>query len=344
MLDPFMGGATTLVEARTLGRHSVGCDVSSLSVFLARVKTTPLSEAGLRTVSNWLQSLPEHLNLRLAPVRAFEWQHAGYQRNLPWPIRKTIELALARLHELPQRRQRQFARCLLLKAGQWALDCRECIPSAEQFRLELFGFLDGFIKGMREYRQAIRDNLPPARANAITISIHSAAADLPASNAFASLPKKPTLVITSPPYPGVYVLYHRWKVRGRKESPAPFWVADCQDGQGQAHYCFGHRKQRGLTSYFNGVRESFAAVRQVIDPNALVVQMLAFSNPGWQLPRFLDAMREAGFDEVAPLSLGISAVGRVWRSVPGRRWFALIQDRLATSEELVVFHRPTHCR
>lgn len=243
ILDPFMGGATTLVEARALGRHAVGSDINSLSVFLSRVKTTPLGDNDLGRIEDWVWNLPEHLNLHRPPVRAAWWQEAGYQRNLPWPIRKTIELALARLHELPRQRQQRFARCLFLKAGQWALDCREYIPSAEEFRLELLEFLDCLIKGMREFRQAVQDNPPPDQANAITISIQSAAADLPASGVFASLPKKPTLVVTSPPYPGVYVLYHRWKVRGRKESPAPFWVADCQDGQGQAHYCFGRRKQ-----------------------------------------------------------------------------------------------------
>ena len=36
VLDPFMGGATTLVEARTLGRHAVGSDINSLAVFLGR--------------------------------------------------------------------------------------------------------------------------------------------------------------------------------------------------------------------------------------------------------------------------------------------------------------------
>jgi hypothetical protein len=340
VLDPFMGGATTLVEARALGRHALGSDINSLSVFLSRVKTTPLSDNDLRCVEDWVRGLPEHLNLHRPPVRAEWWRAAGYQRNLPWPIRKTIELALARLHELPRQRQRRFARCLFVKAGQWALDCRERVPSAEQFRLELFELLDGLIKGMREFRQAVRDNPPPDRAKAITISIHSSAADLPASNRFASLPKKPTLVVTSPPYPGVYVLYHRWKVRGRKESPAPFWVADCQDGQGQAHYCFGHRKQRGLTTYFNGIRESFDGVRQVIDPSALVVQMVAFSEPDWQLPSFLEAMDAAGFQEKMPQSLGILSEGRVWRNVPGRRWFALIQGDLSTSTELVLFHRP----
>jgi hypothetical protein len=102
----------------------------------------------------------------------------------------------------------------------------------------------------------------------------------------------------------------------------------------------GHRKQRGLTTYFTGIRESFAGVREVIDPTALVVQMVAFSEPDWQLPSFLEAMNSAGFQELMPQSLGILSEGRLWRNVPGRRWFALIQGDLSTSTELVLFHRP----
>jgi hypothetical protein len=335
-----MGGATTLIEARALGRHAVGSDVNSLSVFLGQVKTTPLGEDDLNKVIDWVWELPEHLNLRLPPVRDAAWVKAGYQRNLPWPMRKSIELALARIHRLPRKGQQRFARCILLRVGQWALDCRERIPSAAEFRDELLDCLDSFTDGMREFRQALRDHPAPGSSHALTISIQCPAAEIAAhAGAFSTLPKRPMLVLTSPPYPGVYVLYHRWKVRGRKESPAPFWVADCQDGQGQAHYCFGHRKQHGLTTYFNGIRESFAGVRQVIDPSALVVQMVAFSEPEWQIPRYLKAMQEAGFEEVSPKSLGIPVDGRLWRSVPGRRWFALIQGSLATSKELVLFHR-----
>jgi hypothetical protein len=340
ILDPFMGGATTLVEARTLGRHAVGSDINALSVFLARVKTTALSDNDLARIEDWVFDLPEHLNLHRPPVRAEWWQAAGYQRNLPWPIRKLTELALARLPVLPRQRQQWFARCLLLRTGQWALDCRERIPSAAEFRQELFIFLEGFVKGMREYRQAVRNNCPQCERRVFSLALQRAAADLPAEKVLARLPKRPTLVLTSPPYPGVYVLYHRWKVRGRKESPAPFWVTGCQDGQGQAHYCFGHRKQRGLTTYFNGIRESFAGVRQVIDPSALVIQLVAFSEPDWQLPRFLEAMDSAGFHELMPQSLGIPSEGRLWRNVPGRRWFALIQGNLSTSTEVVLFHRP----
>lgn len=339
VLDPFLGGATTLVEARSLGRHAVGSDVSSLSVFLARVKTTPLGDHDLRRVVEWVKDLPQHLNLHQPPMRAIEWQRKDYQRSLPWPIRKTIEFALARISDLPLQRQQRFARCLFLRAGQWALDCRSRIPTATEFRTELFEFLNSLVEGMRDFRKAVRDNPPPGESHALTITAHSSAANLSAAK-LTELPKRPTLVVTSPPYPGVYVLYHRWKVLGRKETAAPFWVAGCQDGQGQAHYSFGHRKQRGLTKYFDGIRASFSGVREVIDPAALVVQMVAFSEPEWQIPKFLDSMAQAGFVEVMPYSLGLPIAGRLRRMVPGRRWFALIQGNLSTSQELVLFHRP----
>jgi hypothetical protein len=340
VLDPFMGGGTTLVEASVLGRHSIGCDVNALAVFLTRVKTTALSDNDLENIADWVCDLPEHLNLHRPAIRAESWQAAGYQRNLPWPIRKLTELALARLPLLPRQRQQRFARCLLLKAGQWALDCRERIPSAEEFRRQLLSFLDIFVEGMREYRAAARKSHPPGVQKTISLPLHCAAADLAGKWALRSLPKNPTLVVTSPPYPGVHVLYHRWNVVGRRESPAPYWVADCLDGQGASFYTFGDRRHRGLLRYFDGIRESFAGVRQVIDPSALVIQLVAFSEPNWQLPRFLEAMDSAGFQELTPQSLGILSEGRLWRNVPGRRWFALIQSNLSTSTELVLFHRP----
>jgi hypothetical protein len=80
-------------------------------------------------------------------------------------------------------------------------------------------------------------------------------------------------------------------------------------------------------------------VRRVIAPAALVVQLVAFKEPDWQLSRYLESMSAAGFDEVLPASLGIPVQGRLWRKVPGRRWFALIQGELATSQEVVLFHR-----
>jgi tRNA G10 N-methylase Trm11 len=54
VLDPFMGGGTTLVEACSFGRKAVGTDISSLATFTAKVKTTPLSENDFKKISDWL--------------------------------------------------------------------------------------------------------------------------------------------------------------------------------------------------------------------------------------------------------------------------------------------------
>ena len=192
IFDPFMGGATTLVEAR-VGRHAVGSDIRTLSVFLSRVKTTPLSENDIMNVVDWIWDLPEHLNLHLPPVRVEEWQNAGYQRHVPWPIRKSIELAIARIGELRTRQQR-FARCILLRIGQWAWTAAEYIPSAAQFRNELIDCLDAFTKGMREFRDAVKEHPAPRRSSSITLSIHCPAAEIPdPCGRLNSLPKRPNL-------------------------------------------------------------------------------------------------------------------------------------------------------
>ena len=339
VLDPFMGSGTTLVEALTQGRRAVGSDVNSLATFLATVKTSTLSENDLETVIEWADALPDHLNLHSPAARAIEWKEAGYQVHLPWRHRKTIEFILDRLQVLPRRRQQRFVRGVLLKLSQWALDCRQHIPSIPQFREEFYGCLNLFLQGMREYREAVLTNRLPDGRKPTAACLQKKASELAEVGHLASMPAK--LVVTSPPYPGVYVLYHRWKVRGRKETPAPYWLADCRDGQGQAYYCFGDRRIEGLPAYFDGIRESFTGVRQVVDPDALVVQMVSFKEPDWQIPAYLDAMNDAGFVEIMPRELGIAAADRLWRDVPGRRWFALIQGSLATSQEVVLFHRPS---
>ena len=49
VLDPFLGGGTTAVEALALGRSVIGTDISSLAVFVAQVKTTSYSDAEFKT-------------------------------------------------------------------------------------------------------------------------------------------------------------------------------------------------------------------------------------------------------------------------------------------------------
>ena len=83
ILDPFMGGGTTLVEAITCGRHAIGTDINPLAAFVTKVKTTPLRRKELSVIEQWASALCEHLNLHLKPVRDQKWLEGDYQKDLP---------------------------------------------------------------------------------------------------------------------------------------------------------------------------------------------------------------------------------------------------------------------
>ena len=53
VLDPFMGGGTTVIEALATGRRAIGLDINALAVLIARVKTTPLSVSDWRALEQW---------------------------------------------------------------------------------------------------------------------------------------------------------------------------------------------------------------------------------------------------------------------------------------------------
>jgi hypothetical protein len=151
--------------------------------------------------------------------------------------------------------------------------------------------------------------------------------------------RPPNLVVTSPPYPGIHVLYHRWQVQGRRETPAPFWIADCRDGQGAAFYTFGDRRKHD-EGYFGRLQSTFAAVRRVVATGCVVAQLVGFARPHEHLPLYLEAMRRAGFEEYDTAGEGRRPSGQeFWRSVPNRKWYNWLRPEINAASEVLLLHR-----
>jgi len=338
VLDPFSGGATTLVEAQALGRIGIGLDVNELSCFISAAKTTVLSDHDIAALTSWTHAMVSNLNLRVKARRPKTWIENGYQRNIngvrTWRIRKALELALGRIDLLDHARQKRFARALLLRTGQWALDCRTNVPTLEEFRNQLLINLEAMLKGAKEYSALIRNRDPIDRPGG-PIILHRSA------EALETDPRirrhgPPRLVLTSPPYPGVHVLYHRWQIFGRKETPAPYWIANVLDGNGLSYYTFGDRKAPELRKYFETAQSAFGSIAKVADDQTLIVQMVAFSDASWQLPEYLERMQSAGLREVF---LPNHERRRLWRKIPHRKWYTEKLENDGTSREVVLFHR-----
>jgi hypothetical protein len=336
VLDPHVGGGTTLVEARALGRESIGVDISALAEFVARVKSTVFSEDELDLLEWWADDVTKWIGIHRPAVPLHEYEQLGYYKHLNhpnrWRLRKAIEQGLERAIALGSPRLEAFGRCAVLRAAQWALDGRSKQTTIEEFRTGLRTIATKMVEGAREFRAAVCANGP---RQSVTV-LNRTAAGLEAEPL---LRRAPRLVLTSPPYPGVHVLYHRWQVDGRKEAPLPFMIANKLDGAGSSYYTMGDRKYPELKTYFDNIRATMSSVAKVSNRRTIIVQMVAFAEPEWQLPRYLETLEEAGLAELKLPTLKKERDGRLWRSVPGRRWYSDQRGETPGSNEVVLIHR-----
>jgi DNA methylase len=337
-LDPHVGGGTSLVEALSLGRHAIGIDISPLAEFVSKTKTTLLSDKDFIALERWISRVLTTIDVRKPSSEIGCFAELGYYKHLNhperWRIRKAIEQAIASAVRFQNDRLEAFARCAVLRTAQWALDGRKVVPSIEEFRNGLRNTATEMLRGARSLSLAVKD-MGRARPRIQVINRSAAGADTDARLANSNPPK---LVLTSPPYPGVHVLYHRWQVDGRKEAPLPFMIANKLDGAGSSYYTMGDRKYPELKTYFDNIEATMSSVTALSTFETTFVQMVAFSEPSWQLPRYIETMEAVGLREVFLKSLQNEGDGRLWRSVPGRRWYSHQRGQTPGSQEVVLFH------
>ncbi len=337
ILDPFVGGGTTVVEALAAGRRIVGVDLNSLAIFIARIKSSPLSSAEIRFIRRRIEEIAQRLPRFRG--RGNNPSLGGLFENVPWWIRNCCSVIDERLRRAPNRQVRAFLRCGLLKTAQWALDCRKFIPSSSELFeafctnvLEMCDHMEEYVAALRAAgfspkRQASRCRRLLLRS-AVSVDEESR---IPAD----WLPVR--LVVTSPPYPGVHMLYHRWQVQGRRETPAPYAILASGDGYFSSYYTFGdHRRTE---PYFETLTAAYKSIANLLAPSSLVVQLVSFNNPRRDIDHFLEAMAAAGFEEKSLKDLGFGTAERPWRVVPNRKWYVEYREGLQAGKELLLFHQ-----
>jgi hypothetical protein len=338
VLDPFSGSSTSLVEALANGRNAVGADINQLAIFLAKVKTLLLGDDEIGMLCEWAKLTAPDLSPRKAVVRHTEWMEAGYQVNMPWRFRKVAEQALNNAQIFLEGDVLLAARCVVLKTVQWAVDCKKFLPTAADFREKFVEDTAIVADGLR----ALRLRVESLGREPATVEAFNCAADQVAGIKSDLLWRRPPrLVVTSPPYPGVHVLYHRWQVLGRREAPAPYWITQCEDGQGGAYYTFGDRRNQDHDeSYFQRLERCFTEVRKVVQDDCVVVQLVGFARPDDHLPLYLDAMQGAGFEEFNFQTTGHRPRrDQFWRAVPNRKWYTSLKGDRTQTKEILLVHR-----
>ncbi len=326
ILDPFVGGGTTAVEALARGRRFAGIDLNPLSLVLTRAKTSPLSNDDVVRLREWAT---QRRTAAVADVGADE-----RLRNAPLSLVTALAPFVSEAHLLPTLRLRDAASAILLHTAQWAVDGRSepCGPEAVVVQLGLA--TEMLVAGLRELSvEAGRHDTRPHEIPRRRVLYEGPSQAVTRSRVTNRLVGRVSLVVTSPPYPGVHVLYHRWQVRGRSETPMPYWLAGRTDGLGPKHYTLGGRSREGLGRYFDAIEEAWKATRRLLRPGATVVQVLSFADPENQLPRYLHAMELAGYE------CDSDPVHPQWRDVPNRRWYYRVKPERGNTHEVLLLHR-----
>jgi len=213
VLDPFCGSGTTLIEARLLGRDSVGVDINGLACLLAKVKSTPLSvkqqklaDAFLQTIqtatAQWRSGRKKKIN-----IPEIEGLDHWFQKNV------ALELSFLRaaISELDDPDVKDFFRItlssIIVRVSNQDSDTRfAAIPKniKDGFTLKLFLERGAdFLNRVREFSALV--------SNDARVTIYNAdARHLPVLDT-----ESFDLIITSPPYANTYdyYLYHKFRKR-----------------------------------------------------------------------------------------------------------------------------------
>jgi len=329
VLDPFMGGGTSIVEGLAQGRRMLGVDVNALAHFVTSVRTTPLSSADKTMLLEWATEISSAIKDDAS------WITRPGIKNLPPTVETFVAGMLEMSDLLPFPRQRAFARCALLRLSQWSLDCKD-FPAPRRAKLarQFPVLVESMFAGLRDFVATCNDaGIAKHHVTSRRLLVHQSAAKID-ETLLEEFGDRPRLVFTSPPYAGVHVLYHRWQSFGRRETPAPYWIANVPDGYGASFYTAGSRSPLGLQNYFATMLSSFQAVRRIIAKDGLLVQLVGFADVSTQLPMYLAMMEDAGYAEAA------TSDGRLTRRVANRKWYAKHKGATPASNEVLLFHRP----
>jgi hypothetical protein len=96
VLDPHVGGGTSLVEALASGRQALGVDINPLAEFVTRAKCIVFSEAQLDTLQAWAARVPGVVDIHARSAEFTKYAELGYYKHLNHPSRWRLVRELSR--------------------------------------------------------------------------------------------------------------------------------------------------------------------------------------------------------------------------------------------------------
>jgi DNA modification methylase len=343
ILDPFVGGGTSAVEAFALQRKFYGIDVNPLSVLVSKVKTTILSYKKIIFIKKFNEKIV-NTKINFKSKRRKNHSNLSHYFNTKnfsnEEIRKInqIKAGLEQYHfasnKIKDVTVRNFLTCLLLRTTKNILDNVRPIGSFKKFKLDLVNNCNRMLSDMVDFEKELEINKSIYGSHNKVKILKSDILKLRKIN---SLKKgKIKLILTSPPYPGINISYNRWQLHGRRDTKLPYWIMNTK-APVFTKLNYKHGKKRELNDYYQNMTKVFRNLRPYCSSNCLIVKLLSFRNKIKEFRMYREAMDKAGLEEIKILKKGD---GRLWRTVPKRRWqVRYSKKKLKSNKEVLLVYK-----
>ena len=335
VLDPFMGGGTSLIEAIRLNRKVVGIDLNPIAYFVTKVKITKLSKAQIDKIELWAFLMSQNLNYKLKndqftkeALSIINYKGLGRKEifNLKTIIKGT-SFYLEKLKEIKDKKVKDFLKLLILRCLHSTLHDKRPIADFHIFKRKIRSNSLDMLEGMR--------NLDKYLINSRNkFSIYSkSSTKINKTKELKS--KKVKLIITSPPYPGINISYSRWQIHGRRNTTLPYLVLGIPVPENKSIFNFQSPRNKTYNLYFDKLNTIFKSIKKICSKNTIVLQLVAFNHENGLFEKYLKTLEDCGFKEMK-----LKKKGRVWREVPNRSWQAkFVKGNIPASNEVLLLHK-----
>ena len=264
VLDPFMGGGTTIIEALRANRKVVGIDLNPISAFVTKVKATKLSVQNINTIEKWAYAMSKKINHQLKDDKfskqAFSIiNYKGLGTKEISNLKKVIRGAsfyLKNLNKVKNRKEKDFLRLLLLRCMHSTLHDKRPIADFHVFKSKIRSNSLDMLEGMKSLDPYLKNSRNKFNLyNKSSIYSHKIK-ELKT--------KKVNLIVTSPPYPGINIPYARWQIHGRRNTTLPYLLLGYDVPENKSVFNFQNPRNDTLNIYFDTMKKIFSSLRQDI--------------------------------------------------------------------------------
>lgn len=334
VIDPFVGGGTSAVEAKFLQRNLIGVDINPIAIFSSKFKTLKLKQKNIEELDDFFNDL---ISMRLGGVKSCRIREE-YRKGIDQSFINLIGHIKGLINNLQSPSSKMFAKGILLRRSKLVFDNPNISLSRIDFIRSLFWDYEDLVDKHLAYHEECNQMKNELSVDSTYLKIFNGSiADENIIRKVERVSSNVDLLVTSPPYPQKHILYNKWQADGRIENYLPYWIIDSDEIESESYYTMGGRSKSGEKQYYETIEKSFSNVKRVMSTDGLVVQMVAFFDRSRQLRPFLESMSTAGFKEVRNLTNQFDR--RIWRDVPNRKWFNTANKRKAC-QEVVLFHVP----